>query len=109
MADQKLTVNLDANAEQLFDALYNIDQSAKSASKSLKDIEAAGELAAEGIEKVVGGDSPMSQTKSAHLVRCADSAGAARRTAMSAAPSDEVHPLRRGTRMVHPALVNHSG
>ena len=42
MANQNLIVNLDANAEQLFDALYNIDQSAKSASKSLEDIAFSG-------------------------------------------------------------------
>ena len=55
MADQNLTVNLDANAEPLLDALANIDQNAQSASKSLENIEAAGELAVEGIEKVTDG------------------------------------------------------
>ncbi len=58
MADQKLKVNLDADATPLIEALSaadehinNISQKADSANKSLKDMGAAGELAAEGIER----------------------------------------------------------
>ena len=58
MADQKLKVNLDADAQPLIEALSatdehldNISQKADSANKSLEDMVAAGELAAEGIER----------------------------------------------------------
>ncbi len=58
MADQEVKVNLDADATPLIEALStvnehidNISQKADSANKSLEDMEAAGELAAEGIER----------------------------------------------------------
>ncbi len=58
MADQNLKVNLDADAQPLIEALStadehldNISQKADSANKSLEDMGAAGELAAEGIER----------------------------------------------------------
>lgn len=51
MADQNITVDLDANAEPLINALDNISQTADSARQSLDNVDAAGELLADGIEK----------------------------------------------------------
>ena len=62
MADQKLNIELDANAEPLLDALATVDEhlvnitdGVETASQSLKNIEAAGELVAESAEKVASG------------------------------------------------------
>ena len=62
MADQKLNIELDANAEPLLDALATVDEhlvnitdGAETASQSLKNIETAGELVAESAEKVASG------------------------------------------------------
>ena len=62
MADQKLNLELDANAESLLDALATVDEhlvnitdQAESASQSLRNIEAAGELVAESAEKMASG------------------------------------------------------
>ena len=62
MADQKLNIELDANAEPLLDALATVDEhlvnitdGAETASQSLKNIEAGGELVAESAEKVASG------------------------------------------------------
>ena len=59
MADQKLKIELDANAKPMLDAFASLDtgvdnitQKLDTANKALGDIEAAGEKNAEGIEKV---------------------------------------------------------
>ena len=55
MADQKLTVDLEANAEPLIDALGSISQNAESAAQSLEGMEEAGTQAATGMENASAG------------------------------------------------------
>lgn len=55
MADQKLTVDLEANAEPLIEALGSISQNAESAAQSLEGMEEAGTQAATGMENASAG------------------------------------------------------